>query len=108
MRVLACIVLFTVALPAKDFDILEYIKQEHDKLFFGAGGGSFTGVNETYREYFPRDYSPLLILQAGAGDYPFAFDIKYCVQWSEGFSAGMVSGRGAKLTEYQIIPGARV
>jgi hypothetical protein len=89
------------------FDPVEYIKQEHDKLFFGVGGGYFTAFIGDYYTQFP-DYSlKTIILQAGIGDYPLTADIRYCVQRADGFPARLVSGTGATLTVYEVMPSIR-
>jgi hypothetical protein len=102
MRAIIALLVCVATLQA--FDPLEYIKQEHDKMFFGVGGGYFTGFTGDYYTQFP-DYSlRTVILQAGVGDYPFAADIRYCVEWAYGYPPALVSGTGAKLTVYEVIP----
>ena len=106
MRILI-IILTLCSCMVRAFDPVDYIKQEHDKLFFGVGGGYFTALSGDYYTQFP-DYSlKTIILQAGVGDYPLAADIRYCVQSADGFPAGLVSGTGATLTVYEVIPSLR-
>ncbi len=103
-----CIVSFSFPEESNIEKLREYFSHPHDKLFFGVGGGIFQGINEHYTAQFSTLYSPALVLNAGVGDYPFVFDIKYCVQWAEGFSGAYRSGAGASLTEYEIMSGMRI
>jgi hypothetical protein len=104
---LTFVLVFGLALFVNAFDPLEYIKKEHDKVFFGLGGGACAGLNNEYTLQFPEVSFLRVILEAGLGDYPFIADIRYCVDWGFGNSHEMVSGTGAKLTAYQIIPALR-
>ncbi len=102
MRAVLLILLSASILLA--FDPLEYIKQEHEKMFFGLGGGYETGFTGDYYTQFPNYSLRRFILQAGVGDFPFVADIRYCSSWAYGFPPGLVSGTGAKLTTYEVIP----
>ncbi|MFH0919268.1 MAG: hypothetical protein V1913_02815 [Fibrobacterota bacterium] len=89
------------------FDPLAYIQQRHDKLFFGVGGSILRTVGGAdYANRF-MGYSGAILLQAGIGDYPFIFDIRYGVSRISGVATSHVSGRGSELTEYSILPALR-
>jgi hypothetical protein len=101
--IIVCLIVF----PVTGFDVKEYLKADHDKMYFGVGGGLFSGINAEYRERFPEHDYPAVILQAGIGDYPFVFNVQYGVLWAEGFSEDLVSGQGSRSTEYQVVSAAR-
>lgn len=102
MRALLLLPVFLFA-----FDPIAYVQEEHDKLFFGAGGSMALGISADYSDQFP-DYSKILMVQAGIGDYPFVLDAKYAMEWASGIGEGRVSGTGAALTAYQILSSMRI
>lgn len=103
----SCVAALLLFCSLHAFDPIEYVREEHDKLFFGLGAGCFKAVSGRYLLHFP-DYSLRFVqLQAGIGDYPFVVDVRYCVSWSYGIPSELVSGAGAKLTAYEVIPSLR-
>jgi hypothetical protein len=94
-------------LPSAAFDPVDYIHLKHDKLYFGIGGGFLKTVGGAeFMDRFPG-YSWAYLFQAGIGDYPFIFDIRYGVTQSDGVAESHISGLGAQLKEYSILSGFR-
>lgn len=107
----ACVKIFLllllIAATILPFDPVEYLRTPHDRTFFGIGGGMFRGISDEVATRYPDWSWRSLSLQAGIGDYPFVFDIRYCMRREYGFPERFVSGQGSRLDEIEILPAVR-
>ncbi|MFH1759763.1 MAG: hypothetical protein ABIA63_01555 [bacterium] len=80
----------------------KYIKTKHDKLCIGGGIGfsvtDYRRYNLEFGEYSPW---PNLSLDAGIGDFPVTYALKYFISWDRGFRASYVGALTQDLAKWR-------